>query len=492
MSRPRTRSLLILAALIFAVLLVREIFSSVSKPPVALVQVVDSNGKGVVGAIVSPEGLRTKSGPYSSGWYAWTKEFSRVPNDPVATDKNGFARISYPTYVFERLETGVIIPAVNHPDYVPDLPELVVNTTPPAGSSPGIWLNYLRDKILRKSLVARTDSVVLKKGAILKISIRPGSKAAMETALFAQISKGESADSHFWTRPEPGVLMTRRLAAGDQTVRVFQISGNGAASFSDLIAIKAVTGQTNDLMVDLNPGVSVRGQLDDTVPRPVKRGRVVAQVWPAGSRPQDDPPQWHAWTTNREDGSFEFADLPPGDLEIVALCQGFVSTSSPGTAGFRHPQKHRLGTNGLSITIGMEPTARLEVIVTDDKGTPLKNAKVSTWPNVRYGDWSAVILMSDLYNTSDYFLKPMKRAPLRSELVPDLVATTDASGLAVFPNLPEDVKEFTVDHAQFELPAITGWGGGKHRWAAVRLTSGETNHITVQLEPHDHSPITHY
>ena len=38
----------------------------------------------------------------------------------------------------------------------------------------------------------------------------------------------------------------------------------------------------------------------------------------------------------------------------------------------------------LDITIGMEPTARLEVRVTDNQGKPpVKGALVSTWPNVR-------------------------------------------------------------------------------------------------------------
>lgn len=491
MTRPAIRLLLILATMAFVALLICGLFLSIPKTPVALVHVVDSTGKPVAGAVVRPEGLRTKSGPYASGWYGWSKEGSKVPNDPVATDKDGIARIPYPTYVFERIETGVIIPSVNHPDFVPDRPELVVNTTPPIGSPPRVWLNYFRDRIQRTPLVARTDTVVLKKGAVLKISLRPGSKAATETSLFAQILKGDTDDTNFWIRSEPGMLMTRRLASGDQTVRVFQLSADGAAWFSDAINIKAVAGQTNDVIVDLKPGVTVRGQLDETVPRPIRNGRVIAHIWPAGSRPQDSPPEWHAWTTNREDGSFEFANLPPGDLEIISLCQEFVSTNCPGAAGFRHPQKHRLGTNDLSITIGMEPTARLEVVVTDDQGNPLKDAKVLTWPNARYGDWSAVVLMSDLYNTSDLFLKSATRMRWH-EPVPDLTTTTDSSGLAVFSNLPADTKEFTVEHPRFELPAVAGWAGEKHRSAAITLTSGETNRATVRLEPRQRSPITHY
>ncbi|MEO7300110.1 MAG: hypothetical protein ABI042_16215 [Verrucomicrobiota bacterium] len=465
---------------------------SAAKPPVALVHIVDSAGNPISGAVISPEALRSKTGPYSSGWYVWSKRFVSVPNDPVATDETGRANIPYPKHVFERIETGVIILSVNHSNYVFERPELVVDTTPPSGAPWQVRIKYLLDIIQRKALVARTETVVLKKGAILKLFLQPGSNAPKDATLFAQISNGEETDTNFWSRPEPGVVMTRRLSTGSQTIRAILLRTNGEAWFSDVTNVTAVLGRTNDLGVSLNPGVTVRGNLDETVPRPVKKGRVVAHVWPSGLLPKNSPPEWHAWTTNREDGSFEFTSLPPGDLELVALCQGFVSISGPGTRGFRYPQKHLLGTNGLTVTIDMEPTARLEVLVTDDKGNPLKDATVSTWPNVRYGDWAARVLMGDLYNMSDRFLKPTKLEPLWHKPVPDLSAITDKSGLAVFSNLPADVKEFSVEHPMFELPAITGWGGGKQRWSAITLTAGETNHAAARLEPRDHSPITHY
>src|SRR5207253_745195 len=105
------------------------------------------------------------------------------------------------------------------------------------------------------------------------------------------------------------------------------------------------------------------------------------------------------------DGSFQLDSLPEGNLEIVALCDGFVSTNGPGKFQTRYPQQHLIGTNDLTITIGMERTARLEVRVTDSAGNPLKGARVSTWPNVRYGEWSATILVGDCVNTSDRLLQ---------------------------------------------------------------------------------------
>jgi len=356
-----------------------------------------------------------------------------------------------------------------------------------------VLLKYWLGRIQRRSLTARPDAIVLKKGGILRLTVRRDSAGPADAPLFAQVTGLSSSDTNSWLRPEPNVLMTRRLAAGPFTVRAVRIETNGTAWFSEVVSNTATSGKTNAVEVSLQRGITVRGELDAVVPRPVHNGRVIAQVWPQGYKAETSPPTWHAWAKVRDDGGFEIASLPAGDLEIVALCDGFVSTNGAGKFKFRYPQNHVLGTNDLAITMGMEPTARLEVFVSDDKGKPLKDAHVSTWPNVRYGEWSATILGSDCYNTADWYsLTPPK--PLSwNRSVPDFEGTTDSNGLAILANLPPEVKEFTVQHEKFALPAITlpGWSR-KERQAPVTLIAGETNHASVQLEPSDQSPITHY
>jgi len=238
--------------------------------------------------------------------------------------------------------------------------------------------------------------------------------------------------------------------------------------------------------------LAVRGQLDETAPRPVKNGRVVAHVSPAGIKFQDDPPQWHAWATVNGDGSFSVGPLPSGDLEILAMCDGFVSTNGPGQFHMRYPQKHLLGTNDIAITIGMEPTARLEVTVTDDNGQPLKDASVMTWPNARYGEWSAVILMGDCYNTAELLQSKPGKEFSWGKPVPDFQGVSDSAGVAVLPNLPADVNELAVEHPRFALPAVGTAASGKRREASVTLIAGQTNRMSVQLEPRERSTIKHY
>ncbi len=76
--------------------------------------------------------------------------------------------------------------------------------------------------------------------------------------------------------------------------------------------------------------------------------------------------------------------------------------------------------------------------------------------------------------------------------VADFQGVSDTVGLAVLPNVPADVKELAVEHPHFVLPAVGTTGGGKRRQATFTLIAGQTNRVSVQLEPREKSPITHY
>jgi hypothetical protein len=59
-------------------------------------------------------------------------------------------------------------------------------------------------------------------------------------------------------------------------------------------------------------------------------------------------------------------------------------------------------------------------------------------------------------------------------------------------NLPSETDFFAVDHERFALPAIGTSVGQKRRQSAILLRPGQTNQLTVRLEPIRKSPITHY
>lgn len=302
--------------------------------PVAMVRVVDTNGQPIAGAVIRPQGLRTKAGPYRSGWYAWRADANGVSHQPVLTGNDGTATITYPKYVFEKIETGVICLGVDHHDFVPARPECEVDTTPPAGAPVGVILRYWWDRFRHRGLVSRPDAVVLNKGAILRLIAPPDAGGTPDAPLFAQVNGLSPSDTNAWLRPAAGVLMTRRLAEGPFIMRAVKVETNGTLWFSQVVSNTAVAGQTNVIELTFARASTVRGELDAVVSRPVRNGRVIAQVWPRGFKAEASPPTWHAWGKVSDDGKFEIPALPPGDLEIVALCAGFVSTN--GEIGRAH------------------------------------------------------------------------------------------------------------------------------------------------------------
>ncbi|TAL04822.1 MAG: hypothetical protein EPO07_04680 [Verrucomicrobia bacterium] len=492
-----SRKLFLIGALIGICLLSLVAWVMLAPPgnPVALIRVVDAKGNPIAGAVITPDGLRPKSGPYSSGHYGWQGNLNGVSNAPALTDADGYARVPYPQFVFERIETGQISFSVRHPDYVSDRPFREVASKPPAHAPWKVWGNYLWSRIRAVKLIAVTDPVVLNRGAVVKLSLAGDDPRLNSGQLFAQVSGVWNFRNGFWTRIESGTIIARGVPTGQRELRAFLAATNGTVRFSEVMTIDAIAGQTNTLAMQLHPGVSLRGELDSTVPRPVTNGRVIAQITPFGSRPADSPPLWHVFTAINADGSFAFNSLPDGDLEIVALCDGFVSTNGPSTfRGMRFPQKHQINSNDLTITIGMEPTACLEVRVQDDKGKPLSGAHVSTWPNVQYGGWSSTILASDCYNTMDAYetLQRTGKAPRWRTTVSSFEGETDASGAAMLRNLPVETRAFTVEHTNFYLPAVSDGSGRKIRETRITLTPGTTNHSTVQLELRNQSAITHY
>lgn len=490
-SKTRTFRIVLLASVAGISGLLLWTFLFAPRHPIALLQVVDGAGKPIEGAIIRPEGLRTKPGPYSGGWYSWLPEHNGVPNPAVKTDALGHARVPYPKYVFERIETGTLCLKVEHPDYVPDRPERMVAVAPPGGAPWRVWIDYVWGRVRHKELVVHADPVVLQKGAILRLSIKPGS-GAPGAALYAQTSGRTSLSTNLWLRPDLGSVLTKCLPAGTQAVRAIQFESN-AVWFSPTFKITAVVGQASEIVAELKPGVTVNGQLDGTVPRPVHNGRVIAQVYPEAEKPEETPPEWHTWTEIRPDGTFTLTSLPEGRLELVAVCDGFVNTNGPGqVSSIHYPQKFALGAEGLAVTLGMEPTACLEVKIEDDEGKPLKDAQVSCWPNIRYGEWSATVIGQDCYNTAEFITNGPAKPLWWARQPRSFYATSDVSGLAFIANLPAETTTFSVEHPRFVLPAVDTGRGDKRRNATISLHPPQTNRVTVRLEPAGAAPISHF
>lgn len=465
--------------------------------PEARVHVVDASGKPVRGALIRGEGLGTKPGPTAHGWRnpgGWG-----VANPPrvktVITDRNGVAHLPYPSHLLEDEETGSIKLLVDHPDFVPDHSERFVAITCPRTLSWKPWSNYLAWRFGREA------PIVLQKGAGLAVKLREDSPGPHDAPLYVQVSGWEEEDTNVWVHPQAAVAQTRQLPAGTYKIRAVAFDADGCAWFSDVFPIKAVSGQTNEFSVVLKKGITVHGELDLTVPRPVANGRVTAMVWPKGMTSSDLPPHWHTWAGIRADGAFELRSLPPGDLEIAALCDGFVSMRAKGQVpSIHYAQRYDLGTNDTTISPAMESTATLDVEVRDNRSRLLKNAVVSAWPTTSYGgeNWQGVGV--DCFYTADRIREGLARwrwsyiDPIGMLAVSNYQATTDVRGRVLLRNLPVEVQLVTIEHRAYVLPTIEieptpkparynpAAIPQKLHFAKVALVANETNHTVVRLE----------
>jgi hypothetical protein len=262
---------------------------------------------------------------------------------------------------------------------------------------------------------------------------------------------------------------------------------DGRPWFSDLVSFDAKVGETNRIDLELKPGSRITGKLEDSVPRPVMNGVVVAGIVPEDVSAQSSPPVWHVWSTIKPDGSFTFDSVPRGRLEIVAVCDGFLSKNGPSQRqnSQRKPQRFVIDQPSSDVVVQMEPAAACEILVLDDRGQPLEDAEVAFWPNVLWNEYSSTIFASDLYDTTEV----LKAEGQFDWWAPDrrknrYTTLTNKRGVALVRDLPENPtgESFNVNHPSFEMPVKRDPGGHAYRYDRVSLYAGGTNQVTVRLQ----------
>ena len=461
------------------------------KHPAAVMTVVDSAGKPIKDVVVTPYALRPKTAGGAGGHYGWISDLRGVEPTPVTTDQSGQVLITYPRYVVERLETEKITIRLNHPNYVSSNPEVTVSAFPARGAPWKVWLDYYITRLKHKVIVSHPAPVILLKGG--SVVLKPSSvDSSMQ--FYAISSSSGNFEEGFWQREPSGEVVTYKHETGSHSLRMIGRNEGGGLMFSDIINTTIEAGKTNHIQVTLKEGHTVRGKLDAHVSRPVVNGVVVVNINPPAANDGNYPLMWHSWAKVESDGTFEVSSLPPGELEIIALCSGFVSKSAPGGARpFGVPQKYDLEDEELDIVVEMEPTAYLEVTVLDENEEPIEGAQVYTSPNVRWGDRFSTIFGGDCYHTMDRLMS--LDAPERDKNLAKqrgFAGVTDTSGLAVLSNVPVHTTSFGVEHTDYVLPKIKTQWGAEHRRASVSLSAGVTNRVSITLEPKGRAPLRHY
>jgi hypothetical protein len=447
--------------------------------PVAVLTVIDSSGKPIVGAVITPDGLRPKE---NGGHYMWTDD-GPVKPVPVKTDAKGIARVAYPHYVIERLETGEISFRVDHPDFCPERPFRTVAASPPANAKLLDRAKFIL-AVVTRHVVTHPDPVVLKRGGILKVAGYIDSKENHITSLHPQTSSRMVHGQKEWLATPDGFLITRRIAEGSNAVRLVYLPTNGLPWFSEVQPFDASAGKTNEFLLALKPGLRLNGCLADSVPRPVTNGRVQIQIFSDIINTTHDYLTWASWRPINPDGTFTFESLPPGHGETVALCDGFISTNGPSKRrAISVPQPFELSDHEKQIVIGMQPTATCNITVHDDLGHPLPNAEVVFWPNVIWNNYGSTVFMDRLYKSEDLLLQTeINWVQLAKETPRLFQGLTGKSGVLVVSNLPPFDQPFNVGSTNYEMPVVTDSAGDGERTVQVELAPGQTTSATVKMQ----------
>jgi hypothetical protein len=479
---------LLLAAVVFV------LFSLFKPPvPVAFIQVLDEQGRPISNATIAPDGLRPKKG---GGHYGWSARYERsgVKADTVRTDADGYAEVRYPYYVIERLETEQISFAVDHPDFCPDRPFRKVAPSPPANAPLNEKLRYLVMRLARQ-VSARPDPVALKRGGTVRLTGYVGAKENIVTNLNAEISDMWPAGTNFWQRTGP-VLWSKKATPGTAHLRAVHFPPHGPVMFSKLVSFEAKAGETNEFALELKPGVRVTGRLDESVPRPVRGGRVCTRVFEEGHDGDSDAPVWCGWRTVNAEGEFVFESLPPGRMEVIGMGDGFLSANGQPlkgrTTSQRLPQWFSINGREQVITLQMEAAASCEVTVLDDAGKPLAGAKALFWPNVLWGGNGSTVFATDTFNSEDVFRNGRSVDWLETHRLAqdDFRAISASNGVALVRTLPAGNQSYRVSHTNYAMP-ISRAGGGPRRSADVNLSPGETGRVTVKMQKAGTEALTH-
>ena len=435
-----------------------------------LVVVQDENGKPVEGATILPNGFRVK-GIHGADAYGWNRNLFGPPEKAV-TDNEGKAYVKYPVVGIpeEKEFTGNIIFGVSHPQF-----------------SSVFIQSY--------SVDSPEKPIQLTRGLHLEVSGFYGNNHQPVTDLIPHLT--EDMVSQDWEKKDNGVFAFTKLAPGGHLLQLMGRLASGEIVYSEYFAFTAETGEAYNFPLEMKPGIRLEGKIDDAVPRPVKNGRVMISVRPKEYRAlnviedyydQDDKYGgryfWHSYRPINEDGSFIFESIPPGELDVVVLGDGFASqtigqlqnrvggvlTKGPVMA---IPQSFPLSSPVTKIVVTTEQTATLELTAITGSNKPVEGVWVGMYPSVfrmwgKFG-WDK--------NSSE---APYHQIPH----LPDLVFSgkTDINGRFVLNDIPAETRGIDMDHPKFQVP-LQQPNGWRDRHIRMAFSPGATNRFELTLEP---------
>lgn len=415
------------------------------------IKIVDENGVPIAGAVITIDGIASFNchGSWITDLYG--------PAPEVTTNAQGSAEVSYPLYHYERIKTERLSFKVNHPEFCPARP---------------FW-----------RVDGKSAPVVLEKGATVKVSAYTGSKDNIVRDFFPQVSNRDvMLGMDYWRENVDGSITTKQLSAGPHYLRAIYFPKNDRVYFSDPVYFEAEKGKTYTFDLDVKPGVRVEGKLNDSVPRPITNGYIVARPYLADQKKEASSLYWQTSRDIKEDGTFAIESLPPGRVDIIAICDGFVSKDpNKPLAMIRNSQIFTLVGNMTPVEILMEPAAACKITVVDRKNNPIPNASVSFSPNVAWTGDGTQIFALRAFKSEDFFASGEKFDFSKAMRRNYFSATTDSNGVTIIKNLPPQEQDFYIAHPDYEMPTQKS-SYDERREQKVNLFAGKTTSVTVAMQ----------
>jgi hypothetical protein len=421
-------------------------------PGAVVVKIVNESGEPVDGASVEISGFRLRSHPGSH----FSTTLSGRGSSPLTTNRHGVITVSYPTAVANHGDVEFVSVVVRHPDF-----STARSDCPVAGEA---------------------LPIVLKRGSTVHVSasLENGGNPSPIYALTSLANPREALERETWIHENDGSLLNKQIPPGRTGLRLVCFPDSGEMQFSDVVEFEAKPDQPVHLRLTFRRGRRLTGILDHSVPRPVINGVVEVGVH-AGD--VSGSLSWHARAPIEADGSFVLASLPPGTVELIALCDGFVSKNGLADRPIsqRTPQQFREGTE--PVIVAMEPTATVHVRVRDRAGQARKGANVHFWPNAIWGGRGASIFAAGI-STEDVLQsapQTLRERPTSLRVAERFHGVTDQEGESIIASLPAGKLHFGVFDKGYQMECIekeTAFPGRSE----IELAPGEVRTLSVAMD----------
>jgi hypothetical protein len=406
--------------------------------PTKAVRVVDPEGNPVADARVVPWAMRVGN---SHG--SWSPDgFGDSKPPELKTDDDGRVTIPFPRFAdkFGEQQVDELTCRVTHPDFV----ESVYN-----------------DVDVRPGSVDALATIELGRGDVVEVAALAGDEPLPIEHVYACWSSDSYGGHNGTTITAEGMRRLPRLPPGPELLQLIYLPDEGEPLFSQVDPLLLTDGKRRKLRMQLEPGARVAGRFDDSVPRPVKNGCVVGQVIQFLEADEtgdfrDEDIHWRVWAQVDEDGKFWLPAMPAGELQLIAMCDGFIAKSGAppsfasdhereqGNRFFNRAQVFTVGGGANEpIALAMTPTAAYEFHVVDPDGHPLAGVELAFSPNVGWWGWGSQIYCWPLQGSADYLKSPDDAEQLNWRDHP-FHAVTDAEGVARLGTVPLNEDDYVA------------------------------------------------